>query len=70
MRTDDPVESIEGWFMDGGYGPDRGFWQMGAEIVEALRNEGWAIVSVPEGVDTTQIQWSWRYKPLDPDEMS
>jgi hypothetical protein len=39
-----PTEAIEGWFMDDGYAPDKGFWQMGASIIEALRNEGYIIV--------------------------
>lgn len=42
--NDDAIEAIEGWFMDGGYGPTRTFWEMGAEIIEALEAEGFAVV--------------------------
>jgi hypothetical protein len=38
------AETIEGWFMDGRYLPDRTFWEMGAEIIDTLRENGYAIV--------------------------
>lgn len=48
VQDDGPIEAIEGWFMDVGYAPDRGFWQMAAGIIEALQAEGYAIVKEPK----------------------
>lgn len=31
-------------------------------LLAALQTGGWELVKVPEGVDPTQVVWSWRHK--------
>ncbi len=36
--------------------------EIAAEICAALKADNWAIVAAPEGVDSEQIEFHWRYK--------